>query len=1721
MALQFDDLIPKRDKKSVIPKSIGMDFSDLMPNRTPGTTGTTTGLATPEQERKWAETPAARLQAELLARPQRKPIIEEPYDIQGYTQKGSMQTYSPIGEKYVKPVVEKGVDVLRKTGQALEFPFVGLGGITNLIAGEGLKKASEDIKARKVTGDVINSILARKLEQGGGDYNQATPWITASASMIPDLLEMYGVTKIQQRLSQLVKYKLLRTSVSSAIDKMGKAGYVDDVAKVKADVLDKVDDALKTYTQQTTIPKEAKRLGQVLTTKVPLKPFGMEQPITEMMKPKLLTAPMAKAPAGMGLAPKPAPTALQNAPELITAIHTPSGFAEPLKLSFRGSVNKLQIEQFIKEKYPNSKIYITEKLGKISKVKGYRDFDVQFKDKNNNLISPPKDILNTFKLGKNFFRGTEPEILPTAPQPPVSGMITPSLASRQPAVVKPAITPMPKPSPLIEEARKYKTAEEFVNSKPVYYHGRTTSYKGDIPSSIRGTSLGDVYFTDSESVAKKYSLSSTPKATTSDILEARKTKGYNPNITKANIDIKNPMTDETTIFDIFNEDELIEDLKQYDSSLDYAEFWDKQEKRAAINKILDNTSVENSNSSLPQNLKRIFGYVEDMGGDAKRIKSKYDGMIFSDEESGGNTVVPFSRNQIKTHSQLTDIWNQATSQGVKPSILKSERGAVNLDIPITPENMKAIETKWDNIREFVDDDWLRVKKLIQRKGTIITETNNPYEAEIRYWGRLGTRVEEADNIIVGIDKDILSTSRTVKVPDAELSKEINQYLIARHAPERNAALGEKAAGITNKEAEKILTDIASKPYAKEVERIANEIQNLNNKTLDVLLESGVIDKTLLDTLRTKYKNHVPLNRVMSENDDIVEVLTRKGFGVQGAGLKRAFGSEKEVADILTNVVTNYKSALARSEKNIIDNHTLRFVRDNKYFDGLFEEVELPVMPVGKVTHKAAIDIDFMNQLKGFAQKLGAKLKTTGQPGRILGKYYPAGKQITRKFATPREVISHETAHFFDDKFGLKQRFYKRGQTKAIAEEMISHMQRSGESVNRMGKAEERFADAFEWWLTHRDLAKQDLPLFSKEMDNIIKEIPSLNPLLDIRPTPKLTIEEMEETIFARQKFTTDPNILPLREEGKQVYLKINDPQLAMALRGVNRQKVEGLIRGVKLVTRFYAGLATRFNPEFAFSNKVRDIQETLVYLASKKEVGVKGALKTAIKDPESIKDVTDYIRGKKTKGTELYHQMKMDGGTTGGMGLSTRKELEIDLGKIRNINRSNPRKAAQIVLKAVDDWNTIFEDSTRLSVYKQALAQGASRNRAAVLAKEASVNFNKMGTGMPVVNALYMFSNASVRGSVKMLKAMRDPKVAGIVLTLLGGSIYIVNEYNDTVDENWREKVSKWDHLNSINIVIPTNDGIRYFSIPISWGLKPIKVMLDTVYNVAFDKKTDIGEAVGNIATSVIEGYNPVGGTDAISAITPTILDLPVDLARNKAWHGGRIKPDWNPSDPESIKYFDKLKLKAMGRAAIYATKELGEKGIEISPADINYSYEQLIGGTGRATNKIINTIVGVAKGEVETKEIPFVSRFYRDIPEEKIFSESADFKTIKNLLKKQSKERFYLNQEAEILYESMKTLPPDKANYNHKKMKTTNPQLYDKLKDIASSQKRDLDYNDRLILQLGVENGQRARFIFEKTKTMPDRKAKNEYIRELRNKKIVTDKVIRQLKFLNKSSPK
>lgn len=791
----------------------------------------------------------------------------------------------------------------------------------------------------------------------------------------------------------------------------------------------------------------------------------------------------------------------------------------------------------------------------------------------------------------------------------------------------------------------------------------------------------------------------------------------------------------------------------------------------------------------------------------------------------------------KNIASLTSLDNKSVKLNNKNIIAQAADDAKDVGVSIIKDKDTFMGRTFSRIKnsepfvkfqEGVQDNWVRVKRLMEKEGVKFADDSNPYQEQQLFHGIVGALEEDVEKRLRDINRAIVKLAKKDGIEPPAMRQQVNDFLYARHAIERNAALGDNAAGITTQKAKEMLAAIDGNASSKAIKESAEQLQQINNEVLDILLDGEVISESLHKTLRERYKTHVPLNRIIDdEADEIFEdVLGAAGLKIKGAApIRKAKGSDLEVADIQANIIASYKQAIERAQKNKVNLATYKMAKENDMFGGTFTEWK-----------PKAIGTDFK-----------------GRP--------------------------------------------------------------------------------------------------------ILQQV-------------------------------DDPLVLPFRLKGEQKYLRINDLRLAKAFQGVAKDQLPAAVRAIGVVTRFYSSMATRFNPEFAFSNIVRDSQDLFVNMFAMRSG--KSAVKSTARTPKSATDIMAWLAGKDTEGARLYKQMRADGGTTGGLGLSTRREIELDVKSIVGESENVARRMFNKTIRGVDNYNRVFEDATRLSAYKQALEDGLSRKQAAFIAKNATFNFNTKGSAGAVINSLYMFANASIQGSIRTIRSLRNPKVAGVTVGLMGAATWTMHGHNDSIDPDWRSKVSPYDLKHSMIWVLPPDeDGtFRYTTIPVSWGLKPVKIMMDRAYEGANGRSTDVGEAIGDVTSSFWDAYNPAGGTDFMSTITPSILDIPLDVARNKAWHGGMIYPDWMEGLPASEQVFSDTQESLRGKTAIEISKQLEKIGVEQSPEVFEYVFDQLIGGAGRSIQRTAETTTATATGnlgEVNPRELFLINRFYKEQTPERV----------------------------------------------------------------------------------------------------------------------------------------
>ena len=579
-------------------------------------------------------------------------------------------------------------------------------------------------------------------------------------------------------------------------------------------------------------------------------------------------------------------------------------------------------------------------------------------------------------------------------------------------------------------------------------------------------------------------------------------------------------------------------------------------------------------------------------------------------------------------------------------------------------------------------------------------------------------------------------------------------------------------------------------------------------------------------------------------------------------------------------------------------------------------------------------------------------------------------------------------------------------------------------------------------------------------------------LAEENPNPKVwEVENLKFTpVFDKSgeiqyfdpKFKFADNVVQVYEDGKLKLITIHDKALAEAMKNMGTERG---IRFLQNVNNFLRSVNTTVNPEFLITNFERDIQTALIHLGGEQSAEMAGQV---LKDvPSAMKGVWNNVRKGDidSEWAALYQEMKEQGGRVGFFDSKGIEDKTNDLlKKIRNYQADNTKEKMASFLNGVGEYveasNEAVESATRLSAYKAAKDAGMSKERAAQLAKNLTINFNKKGNWGSALNSLYLFANAGIQGSTKMISAMvKSPKIrkiaAGIVATSYG-----LNEMNHAINAEEYKKID--DSIKDRNYIFMMPNG-NYIKVPLPYGYNILKVMGDVMFETTRGQKTPT-DSMKRLAMASNEAFNPLSSGSFNQTISPTFFDPFVQAAENKNWFGGPIKPEnlpFGPQRKESDLYFGSVRPTSK-KITNWINKATGGNDLEagfadVSPELLDHFLDFTTGGAGRFVANTFESGTGLLNKDFpDIKNMPFVrkligtpSEYYEsriinqtlkdreirlfDKKEEEEFKSSIRHELLEgNITRDEAKTavRQYLGGQSKVkanrAFEQMQQLPPD-----------------------------------------------------------------------------------------------
>jgi len=531
------------------------------------------------------------------------------------------------------------------------------------------------------------------------------------------------------------------------------------------------------------------------------------------------------------------------------------------------------------------------------------------------------------------------------------------------------------------------------------------------------------------------------------------------------------------------------------------------------------------------------------------------------------------------------------------------------------------------------------------------------------------------------------------------------------------------------------------------------------------------------------------------------------------------------------------------------------------------------------------------------------------------------------------------------------------------------------------------------------------PDSKKDMQATINELVNMG--LTMQDAQNLMKEPTQKVVDPKTGLVTErvnpvlrgaDNVMSVRVNGKDRFVFFNQnneraDRMVTALKNLDADQLGFILSNSAKVTRFFASINTQYNPVFGVYNFLRDTEGAVLQLTTTELAG---------KQAEVLKQVMPAVRGiyaqlradhqgKVSTGqwSKLWEEFQQQGGQTGFRDQFSRAEergqaLERELKKMSQGKASDAKDA---VLNWLSDYNETMENAVRLAAYKTGLDNKLSKEKAASLAKNLTVNFNRKGQIATHANALYAFFNSAVQGTTRLGQTIAGP--AGKLIVgggMLAGVIQAVGLSMAGFGDD-----DPPDFVKDKSFIIPLPSG-KYLAFPMPLGYNVIpsaaRIITEGVLAAKDGRKIDAGKRTEHLLSLFADAFNPIGNAGwSMQTVTPTPLDWLAAIIENKDWTGKPIaKKDFNSLDPtpgymrakESASVFGKKFSEFLNYVSGGSADVPGV--VSPTPDQIDYLVGQATGGLGREVMKAEQVLRSVVTGEeLPPHKIPLVGRFYGD----------------------------------------------------------------------------------------------------------------------------------------------
>ena len=894
-----------------------------------------------------------------------------------------------------------------------------------------------------------------------------------------------------------------------------------------------------------------------------------------------------------------------------------------------------------------------------------------------------------------------------------------------------------------------------------------------------------------------------------------------------------------------------------------------------------------------------------------------------------------------------------------------------------PPNINNDESGFDRFyRDFVNslqpiED---VTKEAQARGADIADSRNPFLLSRTYAGVIGqvehnlkygtTRLnpETGQFEVTGKGmKSILDDfdNTVAHIEPARDTREIdfNEYLIARRTLEDLVPRNDVEVAEADKV--KAIETMArlSEKYGDEMawfKTFAEEMYDFQRRVLSNLVDSGVMSKDMFDKILQQNPNYIPFQRVLEEEHFAGAISTKGKFSDARVSkvIKKIKGSDKEIKTPTHSVIANTAKIIDLAYRNRVAQGVAELA------DVLPEYIqpEKPTM-VKRGTTKVQVTYDagLRRKLEAAIEHFGNNLsrqtsiKGKGMKGYIRGSYSPMEKLVRARLGTNEGTLAHEVGHMLDYELGLMEGLLQNPKIKKELQELgkrrmssESVMTEKGERVvfedrvldsspkdyqDYVTSDREIIANMFDAYVNAPDMLKKIAPNAAKAFEKILDARPELAFIKEIKPSVERAEETIERDVWSPMD-TAPQGTITVYQDGKKKFYKVSEPLLE-AMNNLSPVQMNATFRLLTEPFRFSARVlraGATLVPEFWIRNVIRD-QSTALLQSPLRPTPI-----------DMVKGLTAVI-GK----NDLYQDWMRNGGAFNSyMDLDDRglekayKELFKPDGRMARYLK-NP-------ISVLADISQTLEQGTRVGVFDKARRNGIVGMEAALLSREATLDFGRGGVVSRNINQYIPFFNAGVQSVDKLARTFKEnPKGTALwgLGTITVPSVLLTGYYlYGAPDDDRREylEIPQWQK--DMFWVFKVGDQWQRIPKPFSFGYLFGSVP-ERFMNWAYQgNKPEVRDFWKELAIGVAGTISPVYDP---SAVLPPLVKIAIEDLTNYNFFTGRdIYPEWmDRYEPEQ------RKTKYTSEAAVKLGEQLG-----VSPALIDNTLRgQFAGAAQYATD--------------------------------------------------------------------------------------------------------------------------------------------------------------------------